>query len=53
MWLDVVGSLVVLAACLLAVINRDTLSAGLVGLSISYSLQVRFNEWLFFFSGAN
>ena len=38
--LELVGALVVLAAALFAVIGKDTLSGGLVGLSISYALQV-------------
>ncbi len=38
--LEFVGSAVVLAAAIFAVAGRDTLSGGLVGLSISYALQV-------------
>ena len=38
--LEFVGASVVLAAALFAVIGRHTLSGGLVGLSISYALQV-------------
>ncbi|XP_077585449.1 ATP-binding cassette sub-family C member 2 [Stigmatopora nigra] len=38
--LEFVGNLVVFFAALLAVISRDSLDSGLVGLSISYSLNV-------------
>ena len=38
--LEFLGALIVLAAALFAVIGRDSLSGGLVGLSISYALQV-------------
>ena len=36
---------IIFAAALFAVLGRDTLSPGLVGLSVSYALQVSLN-WL-------
>ena len=39
-WLEVLGSFIVLFAGLFAVIARDSVTGGLVGLSISYSLNV-------------
>ncbi|KAI0210104.1 Multidrug resistance-associated protein 1 [Lamellibrachia satsuma] len=39
-WLDFIASCVVLFAGLFAVLQRDTTSGGLAGLSISYTLQV-------------
>uniref|UniRef100_G1PKB7 Multidrug resistance-associated protein 1 n=1 Tax=Myotis lucifugus TaxID=59463 RepID=G1PKB7_MYOLU len=45
--LECVGNCIVLFATLFAVISRNSLSAGLVGLSISYSLQVTtYLNWL-------
>jgi len=38
--LEIVGNLIIFAAAILAVMGRDSLTPGLVGLSISYALQV-------------
>lgn len=38
--LESVGNVVIFFAALFAVLGRDTLSPGLVGLSVSYALQV-------------
>ena len=38
--LETVGNLIIFAAALLTVLGRGSLSSGLVGLSISYALQV-------------
>lgn len=40
--LEFLGNGVVLAAAILSVIGKDTLSPGIVGLAVSHSLQVRF-----------
>lgn len=51
MRLELVGNLVILFAALFAVISRDSIDSGLVGLSITYALQVRFSLYLYkFFS---
>ncbi|XP_067674237.1 multidrug resistance-associated protein 1-like [Haliotis asinina] len=38
--LEVIGNIIVLAASLFAVMSRDTLSGGLVGLSVSYAIEI-------------
>ncbi|XP_011305034.1 multidrug resistance-associated protein 1 isoform X4 [Fopius arisanus] len=38
--LEMVGNLIILFSALFAVVGRETLSAGLVGLSVSYALQI-------------
>ncbi|XP_015122091.1 multidrug resistance-associated protein 1 isoform X1 [Diachasma alloeum] len=38
--LEMVGNLIIFFSALFAVLGRDTLSAGLVGLSVSYALQI-------------
>lgn len=38
--LDIMSGIIVLAAAMFAVLGRNSLSGGIVGLSISYALQV-------------
>lgn len=45
---ELLGCVVILSTSLMAVASRDTISAGMAGLSISYSLQVSTNIWLLF-----
>ena len=45
--LELIGSLITISAALFAIISRDTLSAGLAGLSISTSLNVILSYILF------
>jgi len=41
--LETVGNLIIFFAALFAVLSRKTVDPGLVGLSVSYALQVTFN----------
>lgn len=43
-----VGNLIIFFSALFAVLGRDStdMSAGIVGLSVSYSLQVRYNMYI-------
>ncbi|XP_048239473.1 ATP-binding cassette sub-family C member 2-like [Haliotis rufescens] len=41
--LEIIGNIIVFAASLFAVMSRDTLSGGLVGLSISYAIEITVN----------
>ena len=52
--LEAVGNIIVFAAALFSVLGRDSLSPGLVGLSVSYALQVKspwalYNNWRTFY----
>ncbi|XP_046361919.2 multidrug resistance-associated protein 1-like [Haliotis rufescens] len=45
--LEIIGNIIVLAASLFAVMSRDTLSGGLVGLSITYAIEITANlNWM-------
>jgi len=41
-WAEFIGDVIILSTAILAVVGRDTLDPGLVGLSLSYALQVGF-----------
>lgn len=47
--LEMVGNLIIFFAALFAVLNRDTVNSGTVGLSISYALQVYFLNFPHFY----
>ena len=40
MWSEFIGDLVILSSAIFAVLGKDALSPGLVGLSLSFALQV-------------
>ena len=42
------GNIIICSAALLAVISRDNIEGSIVGLSISYALQVSFDIYLYF-----
>lgn len=46
--LEMVGNMIIFFAALFAVLGRDTMNPGLVGLSISYALQVIYTNKFFF-----
>jgi hypothetical protein len=47
--LEMVGNLIIFFASLFAVLGRDTMSPGLVGLSVSYALQVKKHYFVYDF----
>ena len=42
MWSEFLGDIIILFSALFAVLGRDALSPGIVGLSLSFALQVTF-----------
>lgn len=44
--LEMVGNLIIFFSSLFVVLGRDTMSPGLVGLSVSYALQVQTSDIL-------
>ena len=38
--LEILGNIIVMVACILIIISRDTQSAGMVGMSLTYALQI-------------
>ena len=48
--MEFVGNLVIFFAALFSVVNRDSLQSGLVGLSVTYALQVGLRSCRLFFS---
>jgi len=45
--LELLGAFIILAAAIFAVLARDSITGGIVGLSITYALQVIFAYVLF------